>query len=164
MPNLQEDFDPTWALVSSTESTMPSSTIVHAACFAVGALVGGGVATVISSTKRPIHVPASTQAQAQQKPIVDIHSSTGETRLSSPGALVKVDSQILKHGHPGPISDLLVRKAYVAAYDRRLRHPAWVSPENVVYLVASLTLVVDRGALDSHITGKVVCRNASCGW
>lgn len=26
----------------------------------------------------------------------------------------------------GPISDQFVRKAYVAAYDRRLRHPAWV--------------------------------------
>jgi hypothetical protein len=30
----------------------------------------------------------------------------------------------------GPISDMLVRKAYVAAYDRRLRHPAWV----IIYL------------------------------
>ncbi|EGN96154.1 hypothetical protein SERLA73DRAFT_59384 [Serpula lacrymans var. lacrymans S7.3] len=28
---------------------------------------------------------------------------------------------------PGPVSDLLVRKAYVAAYDRRLRHPAWTA-------------------------------------
>jgi hypothetical protein len=28
---------------------------------------------------------------------------------------------------PGPIADPLVRQAYVAAYDRRLRHPAWVS-------------------------------------
>jgi endonuclease G len=27
---------------------------------------------------------------------------------------------------PGPITDQLVRKAYVAGYDRRLRHPAWV--------------------------------------
>ena len=27
----------------------------------------------------------------------------------------------------GPISDLLIRKAYVAAYDRRLRHPAWTA-------------------------------------
>lgn len=27
----------------------------------------------------------------------------------------------------GPIADLLARKAYVAGYDRRLRHPAWVS-------------------------------------
>ena len=26
----------------------------------------------------------------------------------------------------GPIVDQLVRKAYVAGYDRRLRHPAWV--------------------------------------
>lgn len=27
---------------------------------------------------------------------------------------------------PGPIADPLVRKAYIAAYDRRLRHAAWV--------------------------------------
>jgi len=27
---------------------------------------------------------------------------------------------------PGPIADPIIRKAYVAAYDRRLRHPAWV--------------------------------------
>lgn len=26
----------------------------------------------------------------------------------------------------GPVTDQLVRKAYVAGYDRRLRHPAWV--------------------------------------
>ncbi|KAI0316791.1 hypothetical protein OF83DRAFT_1059763 [Amylostereum chailletii] len=34
---------------------------------------------------------------------------------------------VLKHGNPGPVSDLLCRKAYVAAYDRRLRHPAWTA-------------------------------------
>ncbi|EJD02115.1 uncharacterized protein FOMMEDRAFT_86914 [Fomitiporia mediterranea MF3/22] len=34
---------------------------------------------------------------------------------------------VLKYGNPGPISDLLVRKAYVTAYDRRLRHPAWTA-------------------------------------
>jgi len=34
---------------------------------------------------------------------------------------------VLKYGNPGPISDTLVRKAYVAAYDRRLRHPAWTA-------------------------------------
>ena len=26
----------------------------------------------------------------------------------------------------GPISDILTRTAYVAAYDRQKRHPAWV--------------------------------------
>lgn len=25
----------------------------------------------------------------------------------------------------GPISDFITRKAYVAGYDRRMRHPAW---------------------------------------
>jgi hypothetical protein len=33
---------------------------------------------------------------------------------------------------PGPISDQLLRKAYVAAYDRRMRHPAWVSFERTL--------------------------------
>ncbi|KZV94045.1 hypothetical protein EXIGLDRAFT_612214 [Exidia glandulosa HHB12029] len=38
-----------------------------------------------------------------------------------------VTSEILKYGNPGPISDLLTRRAYIAAYDRRLRHPAWTA-------------------------------------
>ncbi|TBU28921.1 DNA/RNA non-specific endonuclease [Dichomitus squalens] len=29
--------------------------------------------------------------------------------------------------HVGPVSDLLVRRAYITAYDRRLRHPAWTA-------------------------------------
>ncbi|TFK42797.1 hypothetical protein BDQ12DRAFT_598157 [Crucibulum laeve] len=36
-------------------------------------------------------------------------------------------SPVLRYGNPGPIVDSLVRKAYVAAYDRRLRHPAWTA-------------------------------------
>ncbi|KIJ27415.1 hypothetical protein M422DRAFT_100437, partial [Sphaerobolus stellatus SS14] len=35
--------------------------------------------------------------------------------------------EILKYGNPGPIADLLTRKAYLAAYDRRLRHPSWTA-------------------------------------
>ncbi|CUA74159.1 hypothetical protein RSOLAG22IIIB_05450 [Rhizoctonia solani] len=41
----------------------------------------------------------------------------------SPTAL----SDVLRYGNPGPISDLITRKAYVAGYDRRLRHPAWTA-------------------------------------
>jgi len=37
----------------------------------------------------------------------------------------------------GPISDLINRQAYVAAYDRRLRHPAWVC----LSFIFSLSLV-----------------------
>ena len=75
------------------------------------------------SSRRPI--PPPPPAPAAHAPIVEV-SQTGLTRVAPPGTLVKVDSAILKHGNPGPISDLLVRKAYVAAYDRRLKHPAWV--------------------------------------
>lgn len=102
---------------------MPSSSIVQVACFAVGALVGGGVATALSasSSKRAIPVPT----EPSRAPIVQTQP-TGAPKFSAPGTLVKVDSEVLKHGNPGPISDLLVRKAYVASYDRRLRHPAWV--------------------------------------
>ncbi|KAI0670645.1 hypothetical protein C8Q78DRAFT_975273 [Trametes maxima] len=46
---------------------------------------------------------------------------------TAPGALMKVDTAVLKYGHPGPVSDLLVRRAYVTGYDRRLRHPAWTA-------------------------------------
>ncbi|OSD02800.1 hypothetical protein PYCCODRAFT_1366943 [Trametes coccinea BRFM310] len=46
---------------------------------------------------------------------------------TAPGSLMKVDTAVLKYGNPGPISDLLVRRAYVAGYDRRLRHPAWTA-------------------------------------
>ncbi|KAJ7929316.1 hypothetical protein B0H13DRAFT_1964820 [Mycena leptocephala] len=35
--------------------------------------------------------------------------------------------EVLKYGNPGPIADALARKTYVAAYDRRLRHPAWTA-------------------------------------
>ncbi|ODN78749.1 hypothetical protein L202_04312 [Cryptococcus amylolentus CBS 6039] len=33
----------------------------------------------------------------------------------------------LQHGFPGPTPDILKRVAYTAAYDRRLRHPAWTA-------------------------------------
>ncbi|WVR00021.1 hypothetical protein IAU59_007163 [Kwoniella sp. CBS 9459] len=36
-------------------------------------------------------------------------------------------SAILAHGFPGPTPDILKRTAYTAAYDRRLRHPAWTA-------------------------------------
>ena len=108
---------------------MPSSTILHAACFAVGALVGGGVATAIgrnNTVPRPVPMPVPT-SESVKEPIVGVQLG-GAPKLSTPGTLIKAESQLLEYGHPGPISDLLVRKAYVAAYDRRLRHPAWVCP------------------------------------
>ncbi|THV08046.1 hypothetical protein K435DRAFT_642780 [Dendrothele bispora CBS 962.96] len=37
------------------------------------------------------------------------------------------DLPVLKYGNPGPIVDPIIKQAYVAAYDRRLRHPAWTA-------------------------------------
>ncbi|KAI0807292.1 hypothetical protein C8Q74DRAFT_51997 [Fomes fomentarius] len=109
---------------------MPSATIVHAAVFAVGALVGGGVATAVTSRRRdvlppkPVSVPALLPTQS---PVVDMKAGEGTLMKAPPGATVQVDTAVLKYGHPGPVSDLLVRRAYITAYDRQRRHPAWTA-------------------------------------
>lgn len=105
---------------------MPSATVIRAAFFAVGAAVGGGVATALGASKRKelaVAVPASTSA-SQNFPVIDT-GAKGDLRLSpSTGSEIV---PVLKYGNPGPLSDQLVRKAYAAAYDRRLRHPAWTA-------------------------------------
>ena len=125
---------------------MASSTIVHAAVFAVGALVGGGVATAVASRNKPRDMLPPVPAQRPVPPIMDMKE--GVLVKPPPGATVQIDTSVLKYGHPGariqssyfasrehdysdsndegPVSDLLVRRAYITAYDRRLRHPAWV--------------------------------------
>jgi len=85
---------------------MIGSTILHAGFFTAGAVVGGGIATALAWRKRDVPLPPKAP------PVLEV----GRTGIPSP---------VLKHGNPGPIADLLVRKGYIAAYDRRLRHPAW---------------------------------------
>ncbi|KAH0830284.1 hypothetical protein J3R83DRAFT_1649 [Lanmaoa asiatica] len=96
---------------------MPNASLKHAVCLAVGAVVGGGVATVVSSRKL---IPAPPPA------VIDLDQK-GDAKISTTVATVPTVSAVLKYGHPGPVPDLLVRKAYTAAYDRRLRHPAWTA-------------------------------------
>ena len=79
---------------------MPSPGLVRAAFFAVGAVVGGGIATALSARQKstPISVP-STPSQ----PVVEVEK-TGTTRISTTGAqLVKVDLPVLKYGNPGEL-------------------------------------------------------------
>ncbi|KAF8078170.1 hypothetical protein FPV67DRAFT_38480 [Lyophyllum atratum] len=105
---------------------MSGSVIVRAAIFAAGALVGGGVATVISSRKQTIPRPSQV-ASTTSAPIIEL-GKTGQPKLQEPSLVPStVVSTVLKYGNPGPISDSLVRQGYVAAYDRRLRHPAWTA-------------------------------------
>lgn len=106
---------------------MPSATLIHAACFAVGAAVGAGAVAAVGMNRR------APNAQAQ---------SAGVQHVGDPRSIVKfgpsglpdlaataqqIPGTVLKYGNPGPVSDLLVRKAYVTTYDRRLRHPAWTA-------------------------------------
>ncbi|KAK2467085.1 hypothetical protein APHAL10511_001343 [Amanita phalloides] len=79
-----------------------SSVVLHAAVFTAGAILGGSVAVALASKNN------------QQRP-------------QPPSGPLALTSGVLKHGDPGPIADALVHKAYVAAYDRRLRHPAWTA-------------------------------------
>ncbi|KAJ7470378.1 hypothetical protein FB451DRAFT_1339922 [Mycena latifolia] len=56
-------------------------------------------------------------------PLVEFGASEDKVEVSKDPHV----KEVLKYGNPGPIADALVRKAYVAAYDRRLRHPAWTA-------------------------------------
>ncbi|PCH38707.1 hypothetical protein WOLCODRAFT_136405 [Wolfiporia cocos MD-104 SS10] len=100
---------------------MPGVSIVHAAFFAVGALVGGGVATAVSASRRQ----GSPMPAQPQQPVLDVKQG-GITQIQGSSA-VSIQSPVLKYGNPGPVSDQLVRLAYVAGYDRRLRHPVWTA-------------------------------------
>ncbi|KAF9492240.1 hypothetical protein BDN71DRAFT_1451800 [Pleurotus eryngii] len=106
---------------------MAGSALVHAVVFAAGALVGGGVAAAVASRKREIpHAVQNTQVSAIKSPIIEVGPG-GNAQISTVASSGGVIAPPLRYGNPGPIADPLVRKAYVAAYDRRLRHPAWTA-------------------------------------
>ncbi|TFY70530.1 hypothetical protein EVG20_g2482 [Dentipellis fragilis] len=105
---------------------MPSSGLVRVACFAVGAVVGGGVATALGANRKKEAVVIPAAHPAAPAPPIQV-GPKGETRVSiAPGPLVPT-AHLPKYSNPVPVNDVLDRKAYVAAYDRRLRHPAWTA-------------------------------------
>ncbi|PPQ78182.1 hypothetical protein CVT25_015515 [Psilocybe cyanescens] len=104
---------------------MPSAVIIHAAVFTAGALLGGGIATMVSSKATPPR-PPSPQARVIQPPMIGLDAA-GKTSISKELTVASNLPVQLKYGNPGPVSDILIRKAYVAGYDRRLRHPAWTA-------------------------------------
>ncbi|KIM53723.1 hypothetical protein SCLCIDRAFT_427474 [Scleroderma citrinum Foug A] len=126
---------------------MPSAAAIHTAYFAVGAVVGGGLATVVSARRRRPELPpsgpslsATTTVVPGVPPIIDVGPS-GDARLPSGVVASALVSPVLKYGHPGPVPDLLVRKAYTAAYDRRLRHPAWTAEHLTLASLGKSSLV-----------------------
>ncbi|KAB5593962.1 DNA/RNA non-specific nuclease [Ceratobasidium theobromae] len=108
---------------------MPSSTIIHVAVFSVGAALGAGITAGIASRKKITagapSTGAFTSAPVQvQGPLVQA-SKTGARGVVELSPTLPVD--VLRYGNPGPVSDMITRKAYVAGYDRRLRHPVWTA-------------------------------------
>ena len=82
---------------------MPGATIVHAAAFAVGALVGGGAMAAVSARRQQQAPPASVPAVAPTppQPVVDVKPG-GVTRISPQAASpVSVLPPMLKYGNPG---------------------------------------------------------------
>jgi endonuclease G len=83
---------------------MPSAAIIHTACFAVGAVVGGGVVSAVSFRKRQI--PASTTsvdtsvARVAVPPIIEMAQS-GNAKISNAVAVSTLPPPVLKYGHPG---------------------------------------------------------------
>ncbi|KAG8964978.1 nuclease [Tulasnella sp. 419] len=99
---------------------MPSASAIHAVVFGVGAAVGAGVA-LAASRKSPV-----SPAPAVPAPLVEVDRKN-KPQLISDLVAPPNTTTILKYGHPGPTPDFLVRKAYAASYDRRLRHPSWTA-------------------------------------
>ncbi|KAG9122715.1 nuclease [Ceratobasidium sp. 392] len=99
--------------------------LAHVAIFSVGAALGAGIATGVASRKQAQSAAGAITAPLQVKdPLV-------KTTQAGPQGVVRltpsVSGDVLRYGNPGPISDFITRKAYVAGYDRRLRHPAWTA-------------------------------------
>ena len=79
---------------------MPSAAVVHAACFAIGAVVGGGIVTAVGASQRkpiPPASPTTPTASTTQTPIVKV-SKSGLARIVSQG---QIDLPPLKYGNPG---------------------------------------------------------------
>lgn len=79
---------------------MPSFTIIHAAVFTAGALIGGGITAAVSSRQKHTQTRTSEQGRTPA-PVIDVDPS-GKTKLSSIGATSDL-TPVLRYGHPGTL-------------------------------------------------------------
>ncbi|KAG8982058.1 nuclease [Tulasnella sp. 425] len=114
---------------------MPGASALHFAAFGLGAVLGAGATAIITKRKDalpvapPAHHPVQVPSPQQPRPVIQI-DERNRPQISNSSDIAMLGGNVpgvLKYGHPGPTPDFLVRKAYVASYDRRLRHPAWTA-------------------------------------
>lgn len=78
---------------------MANSLLVHSAIFAVGALIGGGVATAVAKKKDSNLPHTSASLQQPSAPILQVRPTTGNAVIDRPN--VGVIPLPLKYGNPG---------------------------------------------------------------
>lgn len=95
---------------------MPSTTLVHAACFALGAAVGGGIAAASLSRKRDAVAPPIpvTLARTPAGPVVELNKG-GQLDVARTAENLTLAGGVLKYGNPGTLS-LLFYVDYIANY------------------------------------------------
>ncbi|PWN87899.1 hypothetical protein FA10DRAFT_215567, partial [Acaromyces ingoldii] len=99
---------------------------LSSAFFAGGVLVGATGAFLL----RPSPSPAPTQPSSPPPPPPGAPQTLAGHSLIDASSLTLTDAAgqpVVRAGSVGPIVDLLRNTAYISAYDRRLRHPAWTA-------------------------------------
>ncbi|KAI5449494.1 nuclease [Naganishia albida] len=140
---------------------MPGSPIIQGGIFAVGLAVGVGTASLLLKKQQStaptavavptsVPVPSAPFSSAGRAPSVPIFTDAAGLKMD-PSVGSEVAREVFKYGFPGPTPDILKRTAYVAAYDRRLRHPSWtaehLTAENLGKVPASTTPVIPMTAV-----------------
>ncbi|CAO1624583.1 unnamed protein product [Sympodiomycopsis kandeliae] len=113
---------------------MPPAPLTSISLLAAGALAGAGAAALFGRDKKEVAVPPIPVQPAAPSPPpssgkagpVELETDLMDRRLLALAAQ-RAGGAIESSGYPGPISDLLTHTAYVSAYDRKLRHPAWTA-------------------------------------
>ncbi|BGP04079.1 Mitochondrial nuclease [Rhodotorula toruloides] len=108
-----------------------SSSILHIAIAGASGLVLGAAGAFTLSRPKQQQTPATApqpQPGASPVPVPRLDRPAHPAQVYN-GSLAQgaVQDRIISGGTIGPISDLLVRTAYTAAYDRRNRIPAWTA-------------------------------------
>ncbi|GAA6030536.1 hypothetical protein JCM8097_006194 [Rhodosporidiobolus ruineniae] len=112
-----------------------SSSVLHLGLAAASGLVLGAAGALSFSKPKPQPAPPQAQpAQPGAAPVTAVPGTLRGAALGTPaqvygGSLAQseIKDRVVNGGTIGPISDLLVRTAYTAAYDRRNRIPAWTA-------------------------------------
>ncbi len=116
------------------------SQVLHVGLFAGGLCLGAAAGALLTNKSQPVPAPVV------QQQVVPPPSAPGAPPASRPGpsgasglqAIPFFSREVLAYsqGLPGPVADVLEHQAYVSAYDRRLRHPAWtaehITPQSLV--------------------------------